>query len=320
MIVCLWSFPSFSRPLRSWRTLRLRTGVTYKRPRLWITFLRRFWGVFLGDFWEASGPGARVRGDFSADGVLLARWASGFLPFFAPFLRVLGRFLPVFRPNFALFPSMPCTYLYVHNFRRTRVSRFGRENLAFDKETAAATRPLDPTRAALSKVEGRNALSGRGLTAKPCFNRGDRRERRERRNWGAGRGWPIADCGRPGDQGLRIALREPQGPEHGRRADLKAGGGRQSGVRDLRSQSRRAGTQDRLRDAGGFCVCGSALRHRSGRPEPFDHALREPQGPEHGRRAHGPEPVEGHGRGAAFRFQACPPNSSNSSPENSERF
>ena len=31
---------------------------------------------------------------------------------------------------------MPCAYLYVHNFPRTRVSRFGRKNLAFDKETA----------------------------------------------------------------------------------------------------------------------------------------------------------------------------------------
>jgi hypothetical protein len=62
----------------------------------------------------------------------------------------LVRFLPVFVPFFALFPSMPCAYLYVHNFPRTRVSRFGRENLAFDKETAEATR---------------NALSGRGLAA-----------------------------------------------------------------------------------------------------------------------------------------------------------
>ena len=59
-----------------------------------------------------------------------------------------------------------------------RAVGLGGENLAFDKETAEATQPLDPTRAALSrstmltalspskgKVEGRNALSGRGLTA-----------------------------------------------------------------------------------------------------------------------------------------------------------
>ena len=34
---------------------------------------------------------------------------------------------------------MSCAYLYVHNFPRTHVSRFGRKNLAFDKETAEAT-------------------------------------------------------------------------------------------------------------------------------------------------------------------------------------
>jgi len=50
---------------------------------------------------------------------------------------------------------------------RRRARAFGgrRANLAFDKETAEATRPLDHARAALSKVEGRNALSRRGLTA-----------------------------------------------------------------------------------------------------------------------------------------------------------
>ena len=70
----------------------------------------------MGDFLEPTGPGAGVRGDFSADGVLLARWASGFLPFFAPFLHVFDRFLPVFGPHFALFSSMSCAYLYVNNF------------------------------------------------------------------------------------------------------------------------------------------------------------------------------------------------------------
>ena len=72
------------------------------------------------------------------------------------------RFLPVFGPHFALFPSMSCAYLYVHNFLPTNVSRsWGcgirgrRENLAFDKETAEATR---------------NSLSGRGLTAKDAKN------------------------------------------------------------------------------------------------------------------------------------------------------
>jgi len=90
----------------------------------------------LGGFLEATGPGASVRGDFSADGVPLVRWASGNFDFFRGFFLFLERFLPVFVPFFALFPSMPCAYLYVHNFPRTHVSRIWRGNLAFDKETA----------------------------------------------------------------------------------------------------------------------------------------------------------------------------------------
>ena len=78
----------------------------------------------MGDFWEATGPGASARGLFSADGVLLVRWASGNFDFFRGFFVFLARFLPVFVPFFALFPSMSCTYLYVHNFPRTRVSGF----------------------------------------------------------------------------------------------------------------------------------------------------------------------------------------------------
>jgi len=84
--------------------------------RLWITFWRRFWGVFWGDFLEAIGPGAGARGVFSADGVPLVRWASADLVPFSTFFTFLGRFLPVFVPFFALFPSMPCAYLYVNNF------------------------------------------------------------------------------------------------------------------------------------------------------------------------------------------------------------
>jgi len=106
----------------------------------------------LGGFLEPIGPGASVRGDFSADGVLLVRWASANLVPFSTFFTFFDRFLPVFRPYFALFPSMSCAYLYVHNFPRTRVSGFRRENLAFDKETAAATRPLDQ---ALRRAQGR---------------------------------------------------------------------------------------------------------------------------------------------------------------------
>jgi hypothetical protein len=121
-------------------------SATYERGRLWITFLREFGGRFSGDFWEPTGPGASVRGVFSADGVLLVRWASANFDFFRGFFTFLDRFLPVFRPYFALFSSMSCAYLYVHNFPRTHVTllrqgfggqgRFGLENLAFDKETA----------------------------------------------------------------------------------------------------------------------------------------------------------------------------------------
>jgi len=66
---------------------------------------------------------------------------------FGAIWRVFDRFLRFLGPYFALFPSMSCAYLYVHNFRRTRVShrRAGavggrRGNLAFDKETAETAR------------------------------------------------------------------------------------------------------------------------------------------------------------------------------------
>ena len=45
----------------------------------------------------------------------------GFRAFF-DFLHVFDRFLPVFGPYFALFPSMSCAYLYVHNFLPANVS------------------------------------------------------------------------------------------------------------------------------------------------------------------------------------------------------
>ena len=70
----------------------------------------------MGGFLGPIGPGASVRGDFSAEGVLLVRWVSANFDFFRGFFTFLVRFLPVFRPYFALFPSMPCAYLYVSNF------------------------------------------------------------------------------------------------------------------------------------------------------------------------------------------------------------
>ena len=107
---------------------------TYARPRLWITFWRRFWGVFLGGFLEATGPGASVRGVFSADGGLLVRWASGNFDFFGGFFLFLVRFLPVFVPYFALFPSMSCACLYVYNLLAVNVSGFRTVNLALLKK------------------------------------------------------------------------------------------------------------------------------------------------------------------------------------------
>ena len=83
---------------------------------MWITFWRRFWGTVLGGFLEPTGPGAGVRGLFSAKGVPLVRWASADLVLFSTFFAFLDRFLPVFVPFFALFSSMSCAYLYVNNF------------------------------------------------------------------------------------------------------------------------------------------------------------------------------------------------------------
>ena len=101
------------------------------------------------------------------------------------------RFLPVFVPYFALFPSMSCAYLYVHNFRRTHVSRFGRENLASDKETAAATR---------------NALSNRGLTAENAERqRGTRNERRNGTAFNAEHAENAEGAEKGGDRGKATA-------------------------------------------------------------------------------------------------------------------
>jgi hypothetical protein len=99
---------------------------TYINRRLWITFWSQFGGVFWGGFWEPTGLGAGVRGDFSTDARPMVRWASANLVPFSTFFAFLDRFLPVFGPYFALFPSMPCAYLYVHNFPRTRVSGEGK--------------------------------------------------------------------------------------------------------------------------------------------------------------------------------------------------
>ena len=151
-----------------------RRGSTYARPRLWITFWREFWRVFSGDFWEPTGPGASVRGVFSADGVLLVRWASADLVPFSTFFAFLARFLPVFAPYFALFPSMPCAYLYVNNYfsvslardlhslqRRGRRAR--RERRRLGKGDGETARPS--TQRATAAGHGRSRTPARGAVA-----------------------------------------------------------------------------------------------------------------------------------------------------------
>jgi len=147
-----------------------------------ITFWREFGGVFLGDFLEPTGLGASAGGDFPPKHPRMVRWASADLVLFSTFFAFFDRFLPVFVPYFALFSSMPCAYLYVHDFPRTHVTllrqgfhrrpagfggqvggqgRFGRENLAFDKETA-----LDGQRLRVPAVEPRQP-TGPGVPAEP---------------------------------------------------------------------------------------------------------------------------------------------------------
>ena len=149
---------------------------TYGRRRLWITFWREFWGVFWCGFWGPIGPGASVRGVFSAEGVLLVRWASANFDFFRGFFTFLARFLPVFVPNFALFPSMSCAYLYVNNYfsvslawelhslhRRGRRARRERRRLGKGGGETAQPSPQRSQRPALSeRSESKGRRGGRG--------------------------------------------------------------------------------------------------------------------------------------------------------------
>ena len=70
----------------------------------------------MGGFSEPTGPGAGARGDFSADGVLLVRWASADFATFCRFLQVFDRLLGAFCGHRGLFASMSCACLYVNNF------------------------------------------------------------------------------------------------------------------------------------------------------------------------------------------------------------
>jgi len=186
---------------------------------LWITFWREFSGVFLGDFLRATGPGASARGLFSADGVLLVRWASADLGPFSTFFAFLVRFLPVFVPFFALFPSMPCAYLYVHNFPRTRVSRFGRKNLASDKETAETAR--DPS------IPARRDSLRAGSGTKGRIN-AECRTRNAERGMRNGKGEGIDTFSRPACRSAAETRRSPGAPgaKAGRAACRRFGRGK----------------------------------------------------------------------------------------------
>ena len=96
--------------------------------------------MIFGRFWGGHRPWRWRPGGFFTAGLARGRKESLGFCVFSTFFAFLARFLPVFGPHFALFSSMSCAYLYVHNFPRTRVSGFRRKNLAFDKETAEASR------------------------------------------------------------------------------------------------------------------------------------------------------------------------------------
>jgi len=82
--------------------------------------------MIFGRFWGTHRPWRWRQGGFFTIG--LARGRKTCLGFcvFSGFWRVLGRFLRLLGAYFALFPSMSYACLYVYNFPRTRVSRFGR--------------------------------------------------------------------------------------------------------------------------------------------------------------------------------------------------
>jgi len=196
-------------------TFPLPSAYTYERRRLWISFWREFWGVFLGGFWEATGPGASARADFSAEGVLLVRWASAD---FATFCSFLSRFWPVLRAfcgHSGLFASMSCAYLYVNNFfsaslawelhslqRRDRRGRRERRRLGKGngerhglQRRDAASRPCSPSRASGSNEgrpeRGRRAEGaekdgdwGKATANGTAVHRRDAEDAENDRNWG----------------------------------------------------------------------------------------------------------------------------------------
>ena len=135
---------------------------------------------------EPIGPGASARADFSADGVLLVRWASANFDFFRGFFLFLDRFLPVFVPYFALFSSMPCAYLYVNNFFSV--------SLAWDLHSLQR-RARGERREQLIPGERRNGENGTAFNAAPKGSNNEQGPRGPLSYMGrtqiAQRGWPL---------------------------------------------------------------------------------------------------------------------------------
>ena len=148
---------------------------------------------------EATGPGAGARGDFSADGVPLVRWASANFDFFRGFFLFLGRFLPVFVPFFALFPSMPCAYLYVNNFfpvsLACRLLKFVLTAKYAKGAEGGLGNPASSRRAGTTPWQATNgARPNNRKDAEDGLGRWVNRKVRQGRKGGWG-GWPIADFG-----------------------------------------------------------------------------------------------------------------------------
>jgi len=207
----------------------------------------------LGGFLEPTGPGAGVRGVFSADGVLLVRWASANFDFFRGFFAFFDRFLPVFVPNFALFPSMPCAYLYVNNYFSVSLARelhsLQRSGPRPEPHPGQGGRSPLAGQARRGLTAAREGAAGHGRGRSPAREHaedgGDRGKGGGKRHGlqprRAGAENAEGDSGNRdlGTRPLDHALRQAQGREHGRTAraalrfskggNRKRGGKRQAG-------------------------------------------------------------------------------------------
>ena len=206
---------------------------------------------------EATGPGASVRGDFSADGVLLVRWASADFATFCRFLQVFDRLLGAFCGHWVLFASMTCAYLYVNNFSPAC--------LAWELHSLHRSGPPwhghEPCRGRRPEPHpGQGGRSPAREVAEIAENGGDG-ERAARKNCSAGPCAPRMSSNptREGEPtpgpafagGFGVASKTPW-----------QAGGRQSGLRDLQPQA------SRLKPAVMRGKAGGGAGERTRKPEP----------------------------------------------------